>query len=271
MSGTTWDGYTLELDEEFDDGDLDTTTWIPHYLPQWSSRDLSAARYAVGGGELRLRVDADQPPWCPRLDGEVRVSSLQTGVRSGPLGSHLGQHRFHPDAVVTEVQEERRLYTPHHGVVELRARAGADPHAMVALWMIGFEDTPERSAEICVCEIFGHEVSPGHALVGMGVHPFGDPRITDDFEKVPLALDVTEPHDYAAEWTPERVRFFVDGEQVKAVDQSPAYPMQLMLSLYAFPGDGGDQRWPKEFVVERLRGYRPDDPAVSRDRAAPPR
>ena len=91
----------------------------------------------------------------------------------------------------------------------------------------------------------------------MGVHPFGDPDITDDFEKVPVELDVTQPHDYAVEWTPERVRFFVDGERVKTVEQSPAYPMQLMLSLYAFPADGPDQRWPKEFVVERVRGYRP--------------
>lgn len=257
MSRQTWDGYTLELDEGFAAGELSSTTWIPHYLPQWSSRDRSAARYSVGPGGLRLRVDADQPPWCPQLDGELRVSSLQTGVRSGRLGSQDGQHRFHPDAVVTEVQEERRLYTPQYGVVEMRARASADPHTMVALWMIGFEDVPQRSAEICVAEIFGTEVGPDRALVGMGVHPFGDPAVVDDFEKVPVALDVTEPHDYAVEWRPESVSFFIDGVRVKVVDQSPAYQLQLMLSLYAFPSDEPDQRWPKEFVVERLRGYRP--------------
>lgn len=266
MSSDVWEGYALELEDTFDADELDTATWLPHYLPQWSSRALAAARYSVGGGELRLRVDADQPPWCPELDGALRVSSLQTGVRSGPLGSSEGQHRFHPDARVTEVQEEQRLYTPQYGVVEMRARASADPHAMAALWMIGFEDAPERSAEICVFEIFGHEVGPGRALVGMGVHPFGDPAITDDFEKVPVDLDVTEPHDYAVEWASERVRFFVDGELVKEVEQSPGYPMQLMLSLYAFP-DGDDQHWPKELVVERLRGYRP----VNGGRPAPRR
>src|SRR5690606_28841683 len=106
-------------------------------------------------------------------------------------------------------------------------------------------------------EIFGHEVGHDRALVGMGVHPFGDPDLTDDFEKVAVNGDVTQAHDYAVEWLPGQVRFFVDGEQVKTVEQSPAYPMQLMLSLYAFPGDGPDQRWPKEFLVERVRGYRP--------------
>jgi hypothetical protein len=35
-----------------------------------------------------------------------------------------------------------------HGRIELCARASADPQTMVALWIIGYEDEPERSAEI---------------------------------------------------------------------------------------------------------------------------
>jgi hypothetical protein len=206
---------------------------------------------------LRLRIEADQRPWCPELDGELRVSSLQTGVHSGPLGSTVGQHRFDPAAVVREPQETQRLYTPQYGVVELRARALVDPHAMVALWMIGFEDEPDRSAEICICEIFGREATPERALVGMGVHPFGDPRIVDDFSKVGLDLDVRDFHVYTAEWTPDHVAFFVDGTRTKLVEQSPAYPMQLMLDIYEFPGETDPDRYPKEFVVDHVRGYRP--------------
>ncbi|MDQ3182041.1 MAG: hypothetical protein M3Q62_00565 [Actinomycetota bacterium] len=37
--------------------------WIPYYLPQWSSRERSAARYEVGGGRLRLLIEAKQQPW----------------------------------------------------------------------------------------------------------------------------------------------------------------------------------------------------------------
>jgi len=112
----------------------------------------------LGDGCLRLLITADQEPWCPELDGEVRVSSLQTGLFSGPVGSTLGQHRFSPDAVVREAQTNARLYTPQYGRIELRARALDDPHAMVALWMIGYEDEPACSAEICVCEIFGRDM-----------------------------------------------------------------------------------------------------------------
>ncbi len=126
--------------------------------------------------------------------------------------------------------------------------------------MIGYEDEPERSAEICVCEIFGRDVGPSHATIGMGVHPFGDPRIVDDFSAVRMPIDVLEFHVYAAEWTPAGVAFFVDGELVKTVGQSPYYPMQLMLGIYEFPRENDAERradaYPKEFVVDAVRGYR---------------
>jgi hypothetical protein len=253
-----------EFEDRFEGGALDTRRWLPHYLPQWSSRERSAARYEVGGGRLRLLIEADQRPWCPELDGEVRVSSLQTGVFAGPVGSSVGQHRFHPDAVVREAQPPARLYTPHYGRIEIRMRALDDPTAMVALWMIGYEDEPDRSAEICVCEIFGRDVEPGRAKVGMGVHPFGDPRIEDDFAAEPLAIDARELHVYAADWTPHGVAFSVDGERVKAVAQSPAYPMQLMLGVYEFPeGERDPAAYPKVFEVDWVRGYGADPQHVT--------
>ena len=251
--------YELEFDETFSGGALDRSRWLPHYLPHWSSRGRSAARYRIGDGVLRLLIEEDQEPWCPELDGELRVSSLQTGVFAGPLGSAVGQHRFHPDAVVREEQENVRLYTPHYGRIEVRAKATDDPRAMVALWLIGYGEEPERSGEICVCEIFGREVEPESALVGVGIHPFGDPKLVDEFEKVRVDVDVRDFHEYGAEWTPDGVTFLVDGEPVKRAAQSPDYPLQLMLDIYEFPAEAGEPAgtYPKEFVVDYVRGYRP--------------
>ena len=251
--------YELEFADAFDGDTLDLGRWLPYYLPHWSGRERSAARYEIGGGVLRLLIEPDQEPWCPDLDGDTRVSSLQTGAFAGPLGSGIGQHRFHPAAVVREAQPNLRLYTPQYGRVELRAKASDDPRAMVALWMIGYEDEPEHSAEICVCEIFGRDVGRDRAVVGVGVHPFADPLIVDDFSRETVAIDARDFHVYAADWTPGRVDFFVDGELVRRVDQSPAYPMQLMLGIYDFPpGDGDDSTAPgrKAFVVDYVRGYR---------------
>jgi hypothetical protein len=216
--------YEIKFEETFEGEVLDAARWLPYYLPQWSTPERSAARYRVAAGLLRLRIEADQEPWCPELDGQLRVSSLQTGVFAGPVRSTIGQHRFHPNAVVREAQDNRRLYTPRYGLVEVRCQALDDPRTMVALWMIGYEDEPERSAEICVCEIFGRDVGPRHAKVGMGVHPFGDPRIADEFAAETLPIDAREFHVYAAEWTPEHVAFYVDGDHVETVGQSPDYP-----------------------------------------------
>ena len=141
----------------------------------------------------------------PELDGDLRVSSLQTGVFAGPVGSTIGQLHFHPDVVVRTAQENRALFTTQYGLIETRFRALDDPRMMVALWMIGFEDEPERSSEILIAEIFGRDVRPDRAKIGMGVHPFGDPAIVDDFSAEEVAIDVREWHTYSADWTPDRV------------------------------------------------------------------
>ena len=254
-------GWIIEFEDRFEGPTLDRSKWLPHYLPQWSSRAQAVARYELGARGLVLRIDDDQPPWCPDLDGDVRVSSLQTGVFSGPVGSTIGQHRFSPDAVVREAQTPLQLYTPTAGRIEVRLRASADPDAMCALWMIGFEDEPERSAELCVCEIFGRDVTPGRTLVGVGIHPFGDPAVVDDFEQIAVGFDARETHAYAVEWGDGVATFLIDGAVVKTVAQAPSYPMQLMLGLYRFPRPAGAPERPAdapapEVVVESVRGWR---------------
>ena len=265
--------YELEVDDGFDGDALDDRLWLRHYLPHWSSREASAARFEVGGGELRLRIDADQQPWNPEHDGWLRVSSLQTGQFSGPLGSTIGQLQFAPGLTVREERSTKALYTPRYGLFEIRLRGIPDPANMVALWMIGFEDEPERSGEILICEVFGREMSRGSARIGMGIHPWGDPSLSEEFELAPVDIDASEPHWYAAEWTPDRVTFFVDEQQLKVVEQSPAYPMQFMLSLYEF-ADGPDpasprDAYPKLAVVEQFRGWRPVSGPGARPRTGP--
>lgn len=255
--------YLLEIEDHFESPALNQNLWLAYYLPQWSSRQHSAARYHVGEGQLHLHIDPDQAPWCPEFDGTTRVSSLQTGVFAGPLGSSIGQLHFSDRLVVREEQAPLALYTPLYGLFEIRARAIVPSDAMVAFWMIGFEDEPQHSAEICVCEIFGHHSESGRTGVGMGVHPWGDPTIRDEFSVEWLPIDVSEFHLYSVEWTAQYVRFFVDERLIKVVQQSPSYPMQFLLDIYHFPPVDSDQPLvaPNEFAIDFFRGYRAARPS----------
>jgi len=261
-------GYELEVEDRFDGSVLNELLWIPFYLPQWSSRRASAARYALADGTLRLLIEADQEPWTMEYTAYLRVSSLQTGLFAGAVGSTIGQHHFRKGLVVREAQANRALYTPRYGLFELEARALDDPANMVALWMIGYEDEPNHAAEICICEIFGRDVGPNHCRIGMGLHPFGDAEIKDEFSAEVVEIDARQSHTYAAEWTPEFVAFYVDDRLIKVVRQSPSYPMQFMLDIFEFADGPGlassAEKYPKEFVVESFRGYRPTSGLGSR-------
>src|SRR5918992_3532901 len=155
--------------DHFDGRELDTDVWIPHYLPQWSSRTESAATYTVAGSELRLTISPDQGLWCAGdHDPPLRVSGIQSGVFSGEVGSTIGQQPFRHGQVVREAQTTQWGWTPEYGVLEVRARMELSPRSMASVWMVGLETEPARCGEICVFEVFGDAPD----TVGMGVHPF---------------------------------------------------------------------------------------------------
>ena len=121
------------LDERFPGHELDRDVWFPYYLPHWSSRAGSAASWSVRAGELHLTVPPEQPLWCPDLHEErLRVSCVQTGSLSGPIGGPVGQQPFADGLVVREEQPEFRGFTPRYGRVEVRMRGVVDEGSMVA-------------------------------------------------------------------------------------------------------------------------------------------
>ena len=262
-------GYRLEWNDEFDGPELDTSKWLPYYLPQWSSRERSAPRYIFQDGMLVLQITEDQQPWCPEFDEEVKASSIQTGLFAGPVGSRLGQLQFKAGLVVREAQTNVRLYTPQYGYFECRAKAVSSPRNHVALWMIGYEDTPEKCGEINMFEIFGKDVSATSAKVGYGIHPRKDPNLTDEFYQDLLDLDATTFHIYAHEWTPTYVDFYVDNRKIRRIGQSPSYPMQFMLSIYELPGIEENSIYSKEFVVDYIRAYQPERGYKNKKRNGP--
>jgi hypothetical protein len=247
--------------DDFDGPDLDTDVWVPHYLPQWSSRAESAATYTVDGSELRLTIPPEQGLWCrDEHEPPLRVSGIQSGVFSGDVGSTIGQQPFRDGLEVREAQPAHWGWTPEYGLLEVRARLDLSPRSMASVWMIGLEEEPTRSGEICIFEVFGDalETDGGEptAAVGMGVHPFRDPAITDEFDAPRIAIDVGEFHLYAADWRPGRVDFLIDGQHVKTVQQAPDYSMQMMVAVFDFPAKAASSPQPDhvpELAVDYAR------------------
>ena len=227
--------------EHFDGPDLDTGVWLPHYLPHWSSRADSAATYTVAESELRLTIPPEQGLWCPDDHDPLRVSGIQSAVVSG-------QHPFAEGLAVKEDQPAWVGWAPHYGRLEVRARMELSERSMAAVWMIGLEDEPNRSGEICIFEVFGDAPT----AVGMGVRRFRDPALTGDFAQPRVEIDIAEPHVYAADWQPGRVDFFVDGEHIRAVDEAPDYPMQFMVAVFDFPDSSADVEHVPVFAVDSV-------------------
>jgi Beta-glucanase/Beta-glucan synthetase len=251
-------GYILEWYDEFEGTELDTTKWLSYYLPHWSSRRISRPRYTLRDGTLVLQIAEDQQPWCPEFDGDVKASCIQTGLFAGPVGSNLGQLHFSPNLVVREAQTNVQLYTPIYGYFECRAKAVATPGNHVSLYMIGYETTPEKSGEINMFEIFGHDLSPASGKLNYGIHPWADPNLTDEFYQDALEVDATKFHIYALEWTPAFSDFYVDNRKIRRINQSPNYPMQFMLAIYELPGGDVSAAYPREFAVDYVRAYTPE-------------
>ena len=257
-------GYILEFHDEFDGTTLDMSKWLPFYLPHWSSRARTQPNYTFENSHLILQILKDQQPWCPEFDGEVRTSTLQTGLFAGAVGSKVGQLRFSEKCVVREAQENVRLYTPQYGYFELRAKGLSTSANHAALWMIGYEDAPEKSGEIAIFELVGAHTGEHKSRVRFGVHPWADATLVDEFYDEAFAINTAAFHIYGVEWRPTHIDFYIDNMKIKTIQQSPAYPMQFMLGLYEHPFEGAwtgvydpNAPYPKQFEIDYFRAYQP--------------
>lgn len=237
---------------------LNLDVWLPNYLPVWSSRAETKAQYELTPEGLRLFIPPETGLWCPEEHTEpLRVSAIQSGNRSGPVGSTDGQQRIRDDVPVREYQPRFEGWLPTYGGVAIRCRMELSARSLGAMWLSGFEDHPEDSGELCAVEVFGRSIDAnGSAEIGVGVKNLYDPRLTEDFVAPRIPIDVSEYHTYAVNWSPGYSEFLVDGRVIHRSDQAPEYPMQIMIAVFDFPGWSvqGDREHVPELVVDWIEG-----------------
>ncbi|WP_313539988.1 hypothetical protein [Leifsonia aquatica] len=241
-----------DIDDQFNAG-ASSERWVASYLPQWTTSERARAHYEVVTNGIELRIDSDQPDW--RLeDAPLRVSNLQTGVYSGPVGSALGTHRHPVDLDVRTETSLKLLFAPSHGRVEITVSASQDANCMVAAWLVGTEHrSPAESGEICIFEIDADAIGET-TVVRTGVKAHHDPNLTTDMIEVTIPLNASAPHTWTVIWGDGETVIGCEGRTLRRIAQAPDYPLFLMIDLFEIgPREG---TYPKSATIHRVRAWK---------------
>jgi hypothetical protein len=241
-----------DIDDDFSAG-LSAQRWITHYLPHWTTPDRSAARYRLTPEGIELRIEEDQLDWRAE-DAPLRVSNLQTGTYSGPVGSRRGTHRHRDDGLVVRTETPRRLlFAPSRGRVDITVSATRDPGCMLAAWLVGSEHlSPDDSGEICIFEIDADAIGPT-TTARSGLKAHHDPRLATDMAEVTVPLDASRPHTWTAIWGDGETTIGCDGDIVRRMPQAPDYPLFLMIDLFEIGGPS--ESYPKTAAIHHVRAW----------------
>jgi hypothetical protein len=247
-----------DVEDDFSASTLRRELWIDHYLPHWTIPERSQARYTLDGESgLRLLIEHDQLDWRPE-DAPLRVSNLQTGVFSGPLGSERGTHRHRPDGLdVRTPTSERLLWAPTSGRIEVTVSASIDEGCMLAVWLVGAETvSTDHSGEICVFEIDASAIGSDAASVRSGIKAHGDPALVTEMVEAVLPFDASRPHTWTAVWGPAGTVIACEGTVVMSSAAAPDYPMVLMVDLFEIgPPSADPSAYPKQATIHSFRGW----------------
>ena len=247
--------WPSDIHDDFTAPTLRTDLWVDHYLPHWTTPERSRARYGVTDAGLELRIDVDQLDWRPE-DAPLRVSNLQTGLFSGPVGSSRGTHRHRADGLLVRTETpEISLWAPAAGRVDLRVSASIDAGCMLAAWLVGSEaESEEDAGEICLFEIDGSAIG-SHTRVRTGVKAHGDPRLQTEMSEVSVPIDASKPHSWSALWDQDGVLIGCEGVVVFSSAQVLEYQLFLMVDLFEIEPRSQPSAYPKTALVHSVRGW----------------
>ncbi|WP_291050673.1 hypothetical protein [Herbiconiux sp.] len=246
-----------DVADDFSAPVLRDDVWVPEYLPHWTTPDRSQAHYDLGASGIRLLIDHDQLDWRDE-DAPLRVSNLQTGVFSGPVGSITGTHRHRPDGLtVRTATPERLLWAPSAGRIDVTVSASVDEGCMLAAWLVGVENlSPQHSGEICLFEIDASAVGHSGSRARCGVKAHGDPALVTDMAEVLVPVDASRPHTWSVIWGAGGAVIGCEGLVVRRVPLAPDYPVLLLLDLFEIGEPSrAASAYPKSAVIHSVRGW----------------
>lgn len=191
----TWQDGDLLFADEFNSGQLDRSKWNVIGPDFWVNNEQQAY---IDSPETIHFKDNDETAGTD--DGAL---ALQPVFRKGfetPDGRKM-------DFVSGRI-DTRGKFEFTYGRAAARIKMPDAAGVWPAFWLLGNGKWPE-TGEIDIMEYVGEADWTGVALHGEGY--FGEtPLVNKHF--FPPETDVTQWHEYAVEWTPDQIRFLVDGK-----------------------------------------------------------
>lgn len=247
-----------DMSDDFTSATLRDDLWVGHYLPHWTTPERSRARYELTSTSgIRLLIEEDQLDWR-KEDAPLRVSNLQTGVVSGPIGAERGTHRHRPDGLKVRTETpDRLLWAPTSGRVDVTVSASLDEGCMLAAWLVGAENiSPDQCGEICIFEIDASAIERNQSRARSGLKAHGDSSLVTDMTEIVVPLDASIPHTWSVIWGRNGTVIGCNGVIVKRSPQAPNYPMFLLVDLFEIgPRSTTPGAYPKSASIHAVRGW----------------
>ncbi|MFB4212401.1 family 16 glycosylhydrolase [Shouchella sp. JSM 1781072] len=247
------EGWNLVWNDEFDGDSLDQSKW----------------RYDIGNGQPNLpgwgneelQYYNDDPRNVRVENGELIIEAHQE-----PISDEFGSYEYTSGKVLTE-----GLFSQTYGRFEARMRLPAGQGFWPAFWMMPENDQYggwAASGEIDIMENAGGTPYK----VGGAIH-YGGPWPENQFQAgdyfFPDGTDATGYHEYAVEWEPGEIRWYVDGNLYQTINDwystGGAYPapfdqdFHLILNLAVGGWYGGNPDgstpFPSTMAVDYVRVY----------------
>jgi len=258
-------GYALSFADEFDDADLSRINEEGRGgrpgAPAWRSRYRHARSTAINA-EKQVYVDpayagsAQAPLGLQPFSIAGGVLTISAERVAPPLQPLLGGQRYFSGVITSE-----RTHSQRYGWFEMRARLPPGRGFWPAFWLL-----PQGGGwppEIDVLEASGARPRSVHLGLIDRSRAKGRPGglWIDD------AVDTTDGfHTYAAEWTAEDIRFFVDGRLLFASGAHGLHePMYLLANLAVgshdpnwIPDPDASTPFPGRLQIDHIRAYRRD-------------
>jgi beta-glucanase (GH16 family) len=222
-------GWKLTFDDEFD-GKLDTNKW--NFRDPWGrERNQELQAYVKDAFEI--------------TNGVLRIKAEKRTAH------YAGKDRAYTSGMMTTHDK----FSQQYGRFEIRCRIPSGKGMWPAFWLL--PDPLGWPPEIDILEILGHQPEK----IYMTHHFRNDQRqhkshggswVGPDFSK--------EFHEYAVEWSPESIRWFVDGvEHYRSDHDIPKTKMYVLVNLAVggdWPGAPDDKTiFPAAFEVDYVRVY----------------